>query len=79
MCSKQKEDQLNKEVRMLKEELLQATKGHTLVSVCVCACVFVCMCVFVFVCVRACVCVSICMCAHAFVVYQHSQVIKVQY
>ncbi|XP_065906639.1 centrosomal protein of 162 kDa-like isoform X1 [Dysidea avara] len=29
VCSRQKEDQLSKEVKVLKEELLQATKGHT--------------------------------------------------
>jgi len=55
MCSKQKEDQLSKEVRMLKDELLQATKGHTPVSLCVC--VFVYLCVYLCTCARARLCV----------------------
>ena len=68
VCSRQKEDQLSKEVKMLKEELLQATKGHTPVSVCVYMCVCVCMCVRVLVCMYTCVCVCVCMCVCVHVV-----------
>ena len=52
VCSRQKEDQLSKEVKVLKEELLQATKGHTTVSVCMC------------VCMRTCVFACACRCMH---------------